>query len=253
MLFGLPMCSVMDSLKTFPKCPRSRDAGVRARRRAAAGDRCLLSANIAPTCWSRTWSSSSSRSRRADWRACPAMPVCPAEAASRRQELLTGDPEAPVPVDQLRPGLSRNPPYHPLTRVLVRPNLIARTIPLHRRLSHVIRLKTEKLRPQTGIVPTIRGRNQKAIATPRLCGHNWDDPPIHIRPIIPAISVCQAKEPFRFRPLRHVPRWHSSSFNCNEFFCGKRQELGDKGIRRRPRLPAAVKNQQHGLAFMMPA
>jgi hypothetical protein len=31
---------------------------------------------------------------------------------------------------------------------------------------------------------------------------NLDDPPIHIRPTIPAISLCQTKEPFGFWPLR---------------------------------------------------
>jgi hypothetical protein len=47
----------------------------------------------------------------------------------------------------------------------------ARTIPLHRRLSRVIRLTKEKLRPQAGIVPTIPSRTQKP--PPRLCGQIW--------------------------------------------------------------------------------
>jgi hypothetical protein len=42
----------------------------------------------------------------------------------------------------------------------------------------LIRLKKEKLPLRAGIVP-----------------------PIHIRPTIPAISLCKAQQPFRFRPL----------------------------------------------------
>jgi hypothetical protein len=49
---------------------------------------------------------------------------------------------------------------------LAQAGLIARTIPLHRRLSHVIRLKKEKLRPRAGTAPTILGRNQKAKPPP---------------------------------------------------------------------------------------
>jgi hypothetical protein len=45
-------------------------------------------------------------------------------------------------------------------------------------------------------------RNQKEKVTPTAGRPNLDDPPIHIRPTVPAISGCKTKEPFRFKPLR---------------------------------------------------
>ena len=56
-----------------------------------------------------------------------------------------------------------------------------------------------------------------------------DDPPIHIRPTVPAISGCEAKEPFRFRPLRQM-QVGTSTFQSQRIFCRKRQESGDKGL-----------------------
>jgi hypothetical protein len=56
--------------------------------------------------------------QRADRRAHSTMPELPAR---HRQ--------AAMPADQLRPAQSRNPPCHPLTRVLARPSLIASAIP----------------------------------------------------------------------------------------------------------------------------
>jgi hypothetical protein len=87
------------------------------------------------------------------------------------------------------------------------------------RLSHVIRLKKEKPPPRAGTAPTIPSRNQKAKATPAAVRANLDDPPVHIRPTIPAISGCTADEPFRFGPPRHTQGAHSDSFNRNGFFC----------------------------------
>jgi len=60
-----------------------------------------------------------------------------------------------------------------------------------------------------------------------------DDPPIHIRPTVPAISGCKAKEPFRFRPLRHV-QGGTAAFQSQRIFCRKRQESGDKRLRFSP-------------------
>ena len=48
-------------------------------------------------------------------------------------------------------------------------------------------------------------RNQKGRRRPSAVRATLDDPPIYIRPTVPAISGCKAKEPFRFRPLRHMP------------------------------------------------
>ena len=57
-----------------------------------------------------------------------------------------------------------------------------------------------------------------------------DDPPIHIRPTVPAISGCKAKEPFRFRPLRHM-QGGTAAFQSQRIFCRKRQESGDKRLK----------------------
>jgi CheY-like chemotaxis protein len=56
-----------------------------------------------------------------------------------------------------------------------------------------------------------------------------DDPPIHIRPTVPAISGCKAKEPFRFRPLRHI-QGGTAATRSQRIFCRKRQETGDKRL-----------------------
>jgi hypothetical protein len=56
-----------------------------------------------------------------------------------------------------------------------------------------------------------------------------DDLPIRIRPIGPSISGCKAKEPFRFRSLRHRKGGTSAS-RLQRIFCRECQESGDKGL-----------------------
>jgi hypothetical protein len=58
-------------------------------------------------------------------------------------------------------------------------------------------------------------RHQQAKQPPSAVRVNLDDPPTHIRPIVPAISGCGAKEPFRFRPLRHIGWRHGLSIATN--------------------------------------
>jgi hypothetical protein len=75
-------------------------------------------------------------------------------------------------------------------------------------------------------------RNQKGRRRPSAVRATLDDPPIHIRPTVPAISGCKAKEPFRFRPLRHMQN-DTAAFQSQRIFCRKRQESGDKRLRSR--------------------
>jgi hypothetical protein len=72
-------------------------------------------------------------------------------------------------------------------------------------------------------------RNQIGEANPSAVRADLDDPPIHIRPIVPAISGCKAKEPFRFRPLRRSEGGTTEN-QSQRIFCRKRQESGDKRL-----------------------
>jgi hypothetical protein len=92
---------------------------------------------------------------------------------------------------------SRNPPIH-------RRNLIARTIPFIPAYPASSALRIEKLPPQASNAPPFPIRNKKAEVTPSDVRAILDDPPIHIRPTIPAICGYKANEPFRFRPLRRA-------------------------------------------------
>jgi hypothetical protein len=97
-------------------------------------------------------------------RGSPAIPKRPA-----------GDRQAPVSADQLCLLINFGRPKVEIRRVTAEtwsrePSPSSPLIPL-------IRLKKEKLPLRTGIVP-----------------------PIHIRSTIPAISLCKAQQPFRFRP-----------------------------------------------------
>jgi len=56
---------------------------------------------------------------------------------------------------------------------------------------------------------------------------NLDDPPIHIRPVVPASAGAEDKNPVgsgHYSILSIAPR----GLNCNRFLCRKCQELGDK-------------------------
>ncbi len=55
-----------------------------------------------------------------------------------------------------------------------------------------------------------------------------DDLPIHIRPTVPAISGCKAKEPFRFRPLRHM-QGGTAAFQSQRIFFA--ESVKSQGIR----------------------
>ncbi len=76
--------------------------------------------------------------------------------------------------------------------------------------------------------PEPKGRHRPSAVRATL-----DDPPIHIRPTVPAISGCKAKEPFRSRPLRHM-QGGTAAFQSQRIFCRKRQESGDKRLRFSP-------------------
>jgi hypothetical protein len=147
---------------------------------------------------------------------------------------LAGDGQGPVPADQFRPipksksaALPLLRVLSPLTRVLApllrvlsRPNLIARTIPFIPAYPASSALKT----------PTAAGRHcvadpepdesePKGESAPSPVPAKLDDLPIHIRPFIPAITECEAKEPFRFGPLRRAQGGtavHSIATDCSQ-------------------------------------
>jgi hypothetical protein len=84
-------------------------------------------------------------------------------------------------------------------------------------------------------------RNQKGSTTPSAVRANLDDPPIHIRPIVPASAGAKDKNPVgsgHYGTLNIAPRL----LNRNGFLCRKCQESGGKGLKidRRP-LPSSAK------------
>ena len=91
--------------------------------------------------------------------------------------------------------------------------------------------------PRTQPVPLIlsrTSRSQNERRRPSAVRATLDDPPIHIRPTVPAISGCKAKEPFRFRPLRHM-QGGTAAFQSQRIFCRSRQESAGKRLNRRSR------------------
>ncbi len=72
-------------------------------------------------------------------------------------------------------------------------------------------------------------RSQNERRRPSAVRATLDDPPIHIRPTVPAISGCKAKEPFRFRPLRHM-QGGTAAFQSQRIFCRSRQESAGKRL-----------------------
>ena len=72
-------------------------------------------------------------------------------------------------------------------------------------------------------------RNQKGSTTPSAVRANLDDPPIHIRPIVPASAGAKDKNPVgsgHYGTLNIAPRL----LNRNGFLCRKCQESGAKGL-----------------------
>ena len=73
----------------------------------------------------------------------------------------------------------------------------------------------------------------KGKAFPSAVRANLDDPPIHIRPIVPASAGAKDKNPVgsgHYGTLSIAPRW----LNRNGFLCRKCQESGGKGLSVRP-------------------
>ena len=68
-------------------------------------------------------------------------------------------------------------------------------------------------------------RSQNERRRPSAVRATLDDPPIHIRPTVPAISGCKAKEPFRFRPLRHM-QGGTAAFQSQRIFLQKPARAG---------------------------
>jgi hypothetical protein len=71
--------------------------------------------------------------------------------------------------------------------------------------------------------------NQNGTTSPSAVWANLDDPPIHIRPVVPASAGAEDKNPVgsgHYGMLSIAPR----GLNRNGFLCRKCQELGDKGL-----------------------
>ena len=74
-----------------------------------------------------------------------------------------------------------------------------------------------------------RSRNQTGKAHPRPCGQILDDPPIHIRPVVPASAGAEGKNSAGSSHYG-LPRLAPRIRDRKGFFCRKHQECSDKGL-----------------------
>jgi hypothetical protein len=85
--------------------------------------------------------------------------------------------------------------------------------------------------PQSLDTPLSRtSRNQEGRASPSAVRAMLDDPPIHIRPIVPASAGAKGENPVGSSHYG-APTIAPRLLGRKGFLCRKRQESGDKGLK----------------------